>query len=372
VLLAVGAVSAGAVGLARQEPGGRDDGRGSRQAATSPGDSERIQGTWFMIAQETNGSEVPPDRDLKLTITAEAITAAYPDGDPRQEQVRTNGMEKAAYRIDPSREPKTIDLIGMAGPRKGTTTPGIYRLDGDTLQICLGLDGQGRPAAFDTTAGNHDKLMVFRREIPISIPASPGSARAAGTDDSRKPVLEFRIVADAAHDRAAADQARSPDGLKNPPAGYRWVVLDDRYHLDRAEGEIIREEPGSGGKARKHLLVRLDRLNLTEKDLAQIMAIKVERDQLAISVLFKPEGGRRLSQLTRTHLPEKTGEPFNFRYKLAIIIDEVLVAAPYINSEIRDAAVIELGRDDGPEEADRVIKHIREAMREPATRKRSP
>ena len=167
-----------------------------------------------MIAQETNGSEVPPDRDLKLTITADAIIAAYPEGDPRQEQVRTNGMEKAAYRLDPSREPKTIDLVGVIGPRKGTTTPGIYRLDGDTLEICLDLDGQGRPSAFDTTPGDHDKLMVFRREIPISVPASPApaSARAAGTDDARRPVLEFRIVADAAHDRAAAELASAPTG----------------------------------------------------------------------------------------------------------------------------------------------------------------
>ena len=73
--------------------------------------------------------------------------------------------------------------------------------------------------------------------------------------------------------------------------------------------------------------------------------------------------------MTRTHLPEKSETPFDFRYKLAIIIDGVVAAAPYINSEIRDAAVIELARDDGPEEAGRVIKHIREAMREPAAGK---
>jgi preprotein translocase subunit SecD len=185
-------------------------------------------------------------------------------------------------------------------------------------------------------------------------------------------VLEFRIVADAAHDRAAAEQASGPDGLKNPPAGYRWVELDDRYQLARGEGDIVRDEPGPGQKARKHLLVQLDRLNLTEKDLAQIAAVKVERDQLAISLLLKPEGGRKLSQLTRTHLPEKTGAPFDFKYKLAIIIDGVVVSAPYINSEIREAAIIEFGGNAGPEDVEGVIKHIKEAMREPAAGKRSP
>ena len=45
LLLTVGAVSAGAVGLARQEPGGRDGGNAPRtadgQGAASPGDAER-------------------------------------------------------------------------------------------------------------------------------------------------------------------------------------------------------------------------------------------------------------------------------------------------------------------------------------------
>ncbi len=377
LLLAAGAASAGAVGLARQEPGNKDGGIASRPAAGTGGasrnDSERIQGTWLNIAQETNGEEVSPAKDRKLVITAEMMSSEYTGADQRlAEEDRKNGTDKASYKIDPSREPKTIDITPVAGSRKGKVAAGIYRIDGDTLQICFDTDGPDRPTEFDTRPGDHNRLMVFRREIPIRIVASPAPKAATGQDEAREPVLEFRIVADAAHDRTAAQQARGPDGLKNPPAGYRWVELDDRCHLDRAEGDIVRDEPGPGGKARKHLLVQLDRLNLTEKDLAQIAAIKVERDQLAISLRFQPVGGRKLSQLTRTHLPEKTGGPFDFKYKLAIIIDGVLVAAPYINSEIRDTAVIELGRDDGPEEAGRVIKHIREAMREPAAGKRSP
>jgi uncharacterized protein (TIGR03067 family) len=325
-----------------------------------------------MIAQETNGDEVPPEKDMKLVITADMMISTHPEGYPRQEEVRKAGNERVSYRIDPSREPKTIDLTGVSGPLKEKTFFGIYRLDGDTLQICLDTDDGERPTAFDTQSGDHAKLMVFRREIPIRVVEAPAPGKAAGPDKASKPFLEFRIVADAAHDRAAVAQARSPDGLKNPPAGYRWASIDDRHPLDRGEGDIIREEPGPDGKARKHLLVKLDPQDLTEKDITRAEKLKDERDRLAISVRFTPDGGRRLGELTRTHLPEKTGAPIDFKYKLAIIIDGVVVAAPVINSEIRDAAVIEFGGTARPEEIDEAIKHIEAAQHEPAAGKRSP
>jgi hypothetical protein len=85
LLLALGVVSAGVVGLARQAPGGKDGDNAARPVAgaASRSDSEGIQGTWVMIAQETNGEEVQPDKDLKLTITADTIISTYPEGDPR-------------------------------------------------------------------------------------------------------------------------------------------------------------------------------------------------------------------------------------------------------------------------------------------------
>jgi uncharacterized protein (TIGR03067 family) len=371
LLLTVGLVSAGAVGLARQGPGRKDGGDASRSVA-GPGkasrhDRDRIQGTWVMIAQETNGQEVPPDKDLKIVITADMMSTVYTEGYRQQaEDDRRNGMDKVSYKIDPSREPKIIDFTPVVGVQKGKPRTGIYRIDGDTLQICYDPDGRTRPTEFDTKQGDHYRLTVFRRDIPIRVVASPAPERAAAQDAAREPVLEFRIVADAAHDRAAIEQARSPDGLKNLPAGYRWARMDDRYRLDRGEGDIVREEPAPDGKPRRYLLVKLGPQDLTEQDVARVQKPQDWREQPAILLRFKPEGARRLGELTRTHLPEKTGDTSDFKYKIAIIIEGVVISAPFINSEIRDAAIVEFGDGHRPEEVDEFIRHIEQARGEPA------
>src|SRR5262245_1932797 len=46
-------------------------------------------------------------------------------------------------------------------------------------------------------------------------------------EEPGKPRLEFRILADEKHDRAAAEKARETDGLAPPPTGYRWVHLGE-------------------------------------------------------------------------------------------------------------------------------------------------
>jgi uncharacterized protein (TIGR03067 family) len=48
----------------------------------------------------------------------------------------------ATFRVDPSKDPKEIDLSNP----NGVTEPGIYRLDGDRLQLCVNTEGRERPA----------------------------------------------------------------------------------------------------------------------------------------------------------------------------------------------------------------------------------
>ena len=60
-------------------------------------------------------------------------------------------------------------------------------------------------------------------------------------------------------------------------------------------------------------------------------------------------GPRKFGALTREHLPEAND---TFKYQLGIILDGRLMSAPVINSEIRDAGIIELGKDARPEEVE--------------------
>ena len=64
------------------------------------------------------------------------------------------GEEKheGAYKLDPVKKPPRIEVTPDDGPNKGKKAGGIYRLDGNTLQICLTLEG-GKKAPTDFTAG---------------------------------------------------------------------------------------------------------------------------------------------------------------------------------------------------------------------------
>jgi SecD/SecF fusion protein len=48
---------------------------------------------------------------------------------------------------------------------------------------------------------------------------------AAAPPDDQPARVEFRILADTKHDRAASERALAADGVQHPPAGYRWVSL---------------------------------------------------------------------------------------------------------------------------------------------------
>jgi uncharacterized protein (TIGR03067 family) len=67
-------------------------------------------------------------------------------------------------RLHPGQRPKAIDLTLAAGPDKGKTFLGIYKLEGDTYTICRPVDpGKERPTAFATRPGSGLMLVVWKR-----------------------------------------------------------------------------------------------------------------------------------------------------------------------------------------------------------------
>ena len=64
--------------------------------------------------------------------------------------------------------PKAIDLTPgeNGGPLKGKRYPGIYRLEGDTLTLCLSIEaGSKRPTKF-ATKDTYWVLDVYKRSRP--------------------------------------------------------------------------------------------------------------------------------------------------------------------------------------------------------------
>ena len=103
---------------------------------------------------------------------------------------------------------------------------------------------------------------------------------------------------------------------------------------------IIREEKVSAGRTEIYILCALDRQNVTGAYLSRTYSTSDQQMQPAVGFQFNRKGARRFGQLTREHLPE---EGDAFKYQLAILLDNLVMSAPSINSEIRDSGIIEGG-----------------------------
>lgn len=124
-------------------------------------DAKTIQGTWSLVAMEANGEKAPEERikkeGSKLIISADKIVVK------RADQPKTLDF---AYKIDPTKSPKTIDVIFGDGPRKGEVQLGIYEIDGDTLKFCGSDKKEDRPTEFATKAESGHVLMILKRDKP--------------------------------------------------------------------------------------------------------------------------------------------------------------------------------------------------------------
>ena len=103
----------------------------AERAATGPAahkpaatDQEKLQGVWYWVSAEVGGMKRPdPDGDLK----AKKVQTLF-KGDNFIMVGDKEGLSKATYRLDPSKNPKELDLTVMQQTITATCK-GIYRLE---------------------------------------------------------------------------------------------------------------------------------------------------------------------------------------------------------------------------------------------------
>jgi RNA polymerase sigma factor (sigma-70 family) len=118
-------------------------------------DQELLQGTWIAVAVWA-GQQPLPAAGVRFTFTGDQCTASFGDA-----------TLPTTYRLEPTRDPKEIDF----SRGRGGSLPGIYRVDGDRLQLCLNMQGPQRPTDLAQQPDPRLFLYEFRRE---------GAAQGAG------------------------------------------------------------------------------------------------------------------------------------------------------------------------------------------------
>ena len=116
-------------------------------------------------------------------MPASALTASriLIDGD----RFRTESPEaiyEGIFNINVEAQPHEIDIEFVAGPEAGNWNFGIFRLDGDQLEICLDMSGKPRPAKFGTSQGSGHAYETLKR----SSQARPNDV-TGGTPSARLP-----------------------------------------------------------------------------------------------------------------------------------------------------------------------------------------
>jgi uncharacterized protein (TIGR03067 family) len=116
------------------------------------------------------------------------------DGD-RFRMESADGAFEGIFTIDVDADPAQIDIEFVEGPEAGERAYGIYRLEGNRLELCLGVVGATRPARFASVAGSGHALERLRRlsaarpdgvdggtnrpgAVPPAAAAAPGDASA--------------------------------------------------------------------------------------------------------------------------------------------------------------------------------------------------
>jgi uncharacterized protein (TIGR03067 family) len=117
----------------------------------------RFGGTWKFVELEIGGTKMAADNFFANLLILQGDRFLATD---------TKETTAGYYRIDPTRIPKTIDIVFTSGSSKGTKVRGIYELTEDTYKTCISIDDQPRPEKFESKPGTQDVLEVLKRKLP--------------------------------------------------------------------------------------------------------------------------------------------------------------------------------------------------------------
>jgi uncharacterized protein (TIGR03067 family) len=116
----------------------------------------KLEGKWTVTAAERDGKADDTLKGAVRVNSGDKYTLAMKGGKPFG----------GTYKIDPTKKPKTMDMMPTDGRYKDKTLLAIYELDGDTMKVCFAEPGKERPTEFSSKPGSGHVCIIQKREKP--------------------------------------------------------------------------------------------------------------------------------------------------------------------------------------------------------------
>ncbi|HJZ91381.1 MAG TPA: TIGR03067 domain-containing protein [Gemmataceae bacterium] len=95
------------------------------------------------------------------TYSSGASVEFLPDG--RRIWREDGTADERSYKLISKTTPYAMDLIRPSGAQEPAVFHAIYKVEGDTLVICVAQQGQERPVKFDTSREANHMVMTYKR-----------------------------------------------------------------------------------------------------------------------------------------------------------------------------------------------------------------
>lgn len=120
-------------------------------------DLKQLQGTWTVVSMEMDGKFLSEERRKKTKVTVDGEKFTFDTGDDSHEGL---------YKLDPSKDPKELNIVVTRGDEKGKTYLAIYKFENGRMIQGMRLDNKERPKEFTGKAGTGCALEIWERQKP--------------------------------------------------------------------------------------------------------------------------------------------------------------------------------------------------------------
>ena len=126
-------------------------------AQETKSDLDKLQGHWVMVESTRDGKKLPGQVKIERTIEGNNYTVTVKSDEGEQ-------VLSGTLKIDPTKQPKTIDATRTEGPDADKAMFGIYELEGNRQKVCFAPVGKNRPTQFVSKAGTGHVLTIWQKE----------------------------------------------------------------------------------------------------------------------------------------------------------------------------------------------------------------